>query len=246
MTAQSLLMVFVLSGSSPACSTCDTPAALNVDGTKIAPVEMTAAETTERLRSSVENGTLLFTQGNCLAVKIFTNSPYTHVGAVVIEKDKPVVYDSTSGVGVRKLSFEDYVEKQSECTMYVTHPKKAFSKGQTEIFTQNLENQIGRPYGIRHHLTGKRAEGLHCSEYVTDALMSIKLIEAEKPSRVSPASLHTGVTKHGIYTAGQAITILPQPKPRPIPESWCGRMWQETVDCTSYSCRKLSGWILCR
>ena len=44
--------------------------------------------------------TLIFNNGDCLAVKVVTASSYTHVGAVVVEQGSAYVYESAHGIGV--------------------------------------------------------------------------------------------------------------------------------------------------
>ena len=58
----------------------------------------------QQLADEVQTGTLLFSQGDCLAVKVFSRSEYTHVATVVVEDKQPMVYESTNGVGVRRIS----------------------------------------------------------------------------------------------------------------------------------------------
>ena len=46
-------------------------------------VELPALPAAERIAVDLPTGSLLFSQGDCLAGKVFTFSPYTHVGTVV-------------------------------------------------------------------------------------------------------------------------------------------------------------------
>lgn len=203
-------------------------------------------EAESRLRADVQTGTLLVTEGDCLAVRVYTQSPYTHVAAVVLRNGKPFVYDSVNPVGVRCVTLKNYLSSQSPSEIHVFHPKREFSKAKRGKLESWLDSQLGRPYGIKHHLTGERAKGLHCSEYVTDALKHCGVINAKRPSRVSPASLVTGITKHDLYVNAVTVRVKP-PKPAKAPasESWCGKLWDDTVSCTANCYRKTKGWILC-
>src|SRR5574339_643048 len=87
------------------------------------PVEANAAAVAE-LRCNLQTGSLLFSQGDCLAIKVFSGSRFTHVGAVVIEHGRPVVYDSMNGTGVRKQSLDDYVRFLSPSDVHVLHPAR--------------------------------------------------------------------------------------------------------------------------
>lgn len=196
---------------------------------------------------TLQTGSLIFSSGDCLAVRIFTASPYTHVASVVVTATgERVVYDSTGGVGVRCLPLADYLATQAPVSIHVHHPQRALTAGQGSAYVAYLDSQVGRPYAIQHHLTGERCPGLHCAEYVTDALMAIDILQARQPSKVSPASLRDGITTHGLYTAGQTIRLQrPAPAP-PQGSNACEQLWLDTKSCCGACCRRLSGWFLCR
>jgi len=204
-------------------------------------------EAESRVRAEVQTGTLLVTEGDCLAIRIYTQSPYTHVAVVVVRNGKPFVYDSANGAGVRCSTLKNYLSSQSPSEIHVFHPKREFSKTKNEKLEEWLDSQLGRPYAISHHLSGERAAGLHCSEYVMDAMQHCGVLKAKRPSRVSPASLVTGITKHGIYTRSMVLQVEPvKHAPQPASDSWCGSLWEDTKTCTSDCYRKTKGWIFCR
>ncbi len=204
--------------------------------------EQAARDLSPRLKT----GSLLFNKGDCLAVRMYTVSPYTHVAAVVIEAGEPVVYDSMNRVGVRRQSLADYLTSQSPDLLHVFHPTRELTAEQGRAFSKYLDSQLGRPYAVSHYLTGRRCKGVHCAEYVTDSLMSIGLLHAERPSKVSPASLVTGITQANIYTADGTIELRPPPRPTPVGENRCHQLWIDTKLCLGKCCGKLSGWFLCR
>ena len=166
-------------------------------------------------------GSLLVSSGDCLAIKTFTGSPYTHVGMVVLRRGQPFVYDSTGGYGVRCQTLENYLRWLGPHPVAVYQPLDGRVAKQSDQLEQYLDAQLGRPYAVTHHLTGERCDGVHCAEYLTDALMEIRLISAKQPPRVSPGSLVSGLTKHGLYAAGPGWVI--QEPPAPPRESWCSR-----------------------
>ena len=224
-----------------------------VDGVSGSPVPISSPaeslfpeEAVVRIAEECQTGSLIFSRGDCLAVKAYTGSGYTHVATVVEEHGDIYVYDSMNGVGVRRLSLVEYLETQSPDHVVLFHPVRTFEQHESESFESALAAELGRPYSVSHHLTGRRCEGLHCSEYVTDALISIDWIHADNPVRVSPASLMEGIVLHDVYVEGSTF-LLPRPiAPIPEPDSWCGQLWQDTKQCTLNSCRQLSRWILCR
>jgi len=198
------------------------------------------------IANAVETGTLIVSQGDCLAIRIYSASAYTHVAAVVVHDGEATIYDATCGVGVRKQSLTDFLRSQSDHTLHVFNPRRAFGPARAQCFERHLESQLGRPYAIHHHLTGDRAAGLHCSEYVTDALISADLLRAKKPPRVSPATLVEGIVKAELYDDVVTLQLIPEPLPRPESTGWCAQMWFDTKQCTRACCCKLRGWFCCK
>ena len=209
------------------------------------PTEANGAVTAE-LRSSLQTGSLLFSQGDCLAIKVFSGSRYTHVGAVVIEHGRPVVFDSMNGPGVRKQSLDDYVRFLSPSDVHVLHPARPMTEVEANAFARHLEGQVGRAYRIKHYATGRRTDGLHCGEYMTDALIAAGWFVANEPSRVSPGSLWQGVMQSGRYVEGGRFELAEPATPVPFAsETWCQRSWRETKECCGATCRQLSRWFFC-
>ncbi len=197
------------------------------------PVETypTSQAATQVLAPHVQTGTLLVSEGDCLAVKCFTGSPYTHVATVVVDDGRAFVYDSQNGVGVRKLPLSDYLDATRPEELHVLQPAKAFNEKRAAAFTAALEQQIGRPYSVSHHLLGKRCEGIHCAEYATDALIAANVVKANNPVRVSPASLRRGLLRHDLYVEDVAIEIVADEATRPTGRNWCHELWLDTKDC---------------
>jgi hypothetical protein len=198
------------------------------------------------LSPHLQTGTLIVSQGDCLAIKIYSASAYTHVAAVVVDNEVTKVYESTGGAGVRRQLLADYLVSQNDHTLHVFHPRKPFTAAQADCFEKHLEAQLGRPYAIRHHLTGERCQGLHCSEYVTDALISADLLRAKEPPRVSPATLVEGILKADLYEQAETLELVPEPPPRPESAGWCAILWFDTKQCTRACYYKLRGWFCCK
>lgn len=205
------------------------------------------AATAQEIAETVQTGSILASQGDCLAVRVYSMSSYTHVGGVVIENGQPYVYDTVPGTGVRRLPLDDYLISQRPTDIQLLHPSTPFTEKQAAEFSKFLKQQIGRPYDVKHFATGRRCNGLHCSEYMTDALIASHHLVAQNPARVSPSALISSLTDNQIYTAG-ATHVLPEPPapPEPISETWYGRAWQGTKQC-SYSCwTQTKRWFCCK
>lgn len=204
------------------------------------------AAATARLEREVATGSLIVSRGDCLAIKMYSASLYTHVGAVVVREGEIYVYDAMNGCGVRKQLLCDYITGLNDAAIHPFHLCQPMSDDQARRFEKHLEGQLGRPYAIKHHLTGTRAEGLHCSEYVTDALIAADLLRANRPSRVSPASLVTGILTADVHRQADTMQLLPEAPPVPEFDSWVGRCWFETCQCTGTCYRKLWSWFCCK
>ncbi len=198
------------------------------------------------LKSHAQSGTLLFSQGDCLAVRIFTKSPYTHVAAIVKEDGQFFVYDSMNGTGVRKLTLSEYCRAECPNTLHVYHPKREFTAGKLQAFVNHLDSELGREYGVKHHLTGKRAKGVHCAEYVTDALCACRMVSAKQPPKVSPDSLRAGIEAADVYESAMKINVCIPLATAPEESSCCQRFWFDTKQRTRLVCDKLIGWCLCK
>ncbi|QDT89671.1 YiiX/YebB-like N1pC/P60 family cysteine hydrolase [Gimesia algae] len=200
----------------------------------------------DSLTSRVQTGTLLFSKGDCLAVRIYTQSAYTHVAMIVMRNGEPLVYDSMNGVGARCLTLKNYLNTQRPATIHVFQPNAAFNPTMTARYERYLDQKLGTPYSIRHHLTGARARGIHCAEYAIDALSACHLMKAQSPAKVSPASLVTGIVQADRYSPSIIFELERPPLVAEKPRNWCHQLWMDTKNCTSACCVKLRGWVLCQ
>jgi hypothetical protein len=228
----SWLLIVALAGAAP-----DTSAGNTAVGS--------LQEATKLLRPQVQTGTLLVSEGDCLAVQAYTQSPYTHVGAVVMRNGQPFVYDACKSSGVRCSTLANYLKTQIDHEVHVLQPRKAFSEGGAGEFARRLDSQLGRPYSVRHHLTGELVDGVHCAEYVTDALASCRVVKVQNAANVSPVSLVVGVTRAKVYSPLQTIRIVREVTPEPRAASWYGRLWQDTKSCTANCYRQTRAWFVC-
>jgi hypothetical protein len=209
------------------------------------PAETTTGQFAE-VRQQAQTGSLIFSQGDCLAVKVFSRSSFTHVGTVVCEPDGPVVYDAMNGCGVRKQPLDDYLQFLVPSDVEVVHPARPLTDDEAAAFVNHLRSQLGRPYRIHHHATGGRSDGVHCAEYLTDALIAANWMTAKQPSRVSPGSLRQGVLEGRTYVPGERYQFTEAKPSPPVNETWCQWSWRETKQCCSATCQQLSRWFLCR
>ncbi len=198
-------------------------------------------EAVKTARTELKPGSLIMHRGNCLSVRIYTRSAYTHVAIVMpVQKGEGwVVYDSARKHGVRKSNLSDYLEESSPDKITFLHPCQNLNKRQCEQLRENLEKELGRPYAVKHHLTGKKSKGVHCSEYVTEALIAIDLLRARQPSRVSPASLLEGILQYNVYKAGTILKVATPDVASSENTGWCSRLWSDTKTCTNNCYRKV-------
>lgn len=198
------------------------------------------------IRSQVKTGSLLFSQGDCLAVKVFTASSFTHVGMVVVEGSQPVVYDAMNGTGVCKTPLDQYLRFLVPSKVQVVHPAQAFPANDRAAMLRHLDSQLGRPYRVHHHTTGKRCDGVHCAEYLTDALIAAHVLTANEPSRVSPGSLYQGLMESKLYRYGGEYAFREASPPVPANETRCQRYWRETGECCTGCYRQMTRWFCCK
>lgn len=203
-------------------------------------------EVSDRLQQELQPGSLIAHRGDCLAVRIYTQSSVTHVGLLLpCEQGGWLVYDSANGEGVRKTPLEEYLEGCLPDEVSFYHPVHPLTENQTVGLRTALEQHLGRPYSISHFVSGKSAEGLHCSEYVTRSLMAIDLLRAERPPRVSPASLLVGIEQGELYEQGSSVQIREDVIPAPPVGNWYQRMWSQTQTCSTDCYKKVSRMVLC-
>ncbi len=198
------------------------------------------------LSEHAQSGTLLFSKGDCLAVRVFTGSPYTHVAMICREKGDLVVYDAHPGDGVRRQSLETYLECIAPGQVQSLQPRRSLTADEQAKLQSYLAGKLGTPYSVLHHTTGRRAAGLHCAEYLTDALMELRWIEAQSPPRVSPGSLLQGLTEGNVYVNGASYALEEPVISTPVGRNRCEQMWLDSKSCCRKCCRQLSRWFLCR
>lgn len=228
------LLVLALAGASPSSS--------SIEDVQVSSI----AEAASELRPTLQTGTLLVSQGDCLAVRVYTQSPFTHVAAVVLRNDRPFVYDSTNGAGVRCQTLENYLRTQSPDELHVFQPARPLNKDRQNTLEGWLDGQLGRPYAVSHHLSGERGDGVHCAEYISEALGKCGVISVKNPAKVSPASLVKGITIHNVYSQTESIHVVaPTPEPTP-PSTWYGHAWQSTKTCTATCMSKFRRCVLCQ
>jgi hypothetical protein len=230
----SLFLVLALAAGSPSGTTAE-----NVQVASF-------AEAASELRPQLQTGTLLVSQGDCLAVRIYTQSPFTHVAAVVVRNGRPFVYDSANGVGVRCQTLENYLRIQSPDKLHVFQPVRSLNTECQTHFEEWLDGQLGRPYAVSHHISGERGDGVHCAEYVCEALGKCGMIKVRNPAKVSPASLVQGITTHQIYSHRETVCVIAPMPQTTLPSTWYGRAWYDTKVCTATCFSKFQRCVLCQ
>lgn len=229
-----LLIALALAGGSPSVA--------SIENIQVASVSEAARE----LRPELQTGTLLVSEGDCLAVRVYSQSPFTHVAAVVMRNGRPFIYDSANGVGVRCQTLAHFLRTQSPDELHVFQPAQRMSPDHQERLTEALDEQLGRPYAVSHHLTGKRSNGIHCAEYISKALGQCGIIRVKNPARVSPASLVKGITQHDVYTQTETVRVVTPTRQSTPPSTWYGKAWHDTKVCTASCMAKLRRCVLCQ
>lgn len=219
-----------------------SPSGASVENIEVASI----SEAAEGLRAELQTGTLLVSEGDCLAVRIYSQSPFTHVAAIVMRNGQPFVYDAANGVGVRCQTLEHYLRTQSPDELHVFQPSQLMTDDCQTRFIQSLDGQLGRPYAVAHHLSGEHSDGVHCSEYISEALRDCGLIRVKNPARVSPASLVQGITGHQVYTQTGTVHVVATQVETAPPSTWYGRAWYDTKVCTANCMAKLRRSVLCQ
>lgn len=202
------------------------------------------------LSPGVSTGTMLFSQGNCLAVRWSSGSRFTHVGMAIRSEDGKIsVIDAMNGVGVREQPFRDYLAEIGDAELHVCPPAEPLTPAQASRFTGLLRSELGKPYTVRQYVTGSRTSGTHCAELAIKACDAAGILTAENPARVSPGSLHTGAIKTGVFTCYATIRMFDMPTETTddqAPCGWLGRTWTATKSCTVAGYRKCTGWLFCK
>ena len=225
--------------------------ALTADPAAVVPTATETYATPESaavaLDERLPTGTMLFSQGDCLAVRVVSRSKYTHVAVVVRDAGgEEWVYDSQNGVGVRKSPLPAYLSLVQPDEVTIITPARPMDDASTEQLTAALEAQLGRPYHVAHFVTGKRNEGLHCAEYATDALSAAGVVSVECPPRVSPASLRSGLLRYDLYEPGPAVLVIVPTPERAPGKNWCHEAWLDTKDCWHATTSVFSRCVICR
>lgn len=212
----------------------------------VATVNVPVDRAVTEVRPLLQTGSLIFSQGDCLAVRVYTASPYTHVGCVVCRDGEVVVYDSTAGAGVRRQPLAAYLVSQIEHEIAVYAPSTALSPSAADRFDVYLQCQMGRPYSLTHHLTGRSSDGLHCAEYAAEALAAAGLLNVERPAQLSPASLLERIGQDGLYAVQARVQIESPEAAQVVGATWCEQMWLDTKRCTTRCYGKMRAWFCCK
>ena len=211
------------------------------------PLPMVQAAALATLDETLEPGSLIFSEGACLYVTAYTGSATTHVAIADRDADGTVmIYDSMKGFGVRRSTLAHYLDDMNDATLRVLHPTKPLSDRARARLHAALEDDLGRPYSVAHYLTGRRATGVHCSEYATHSLREAGLVRCAHPANVSPGGLAKSLEAGVNWRSAGAIALV-QPQPvKPEGLNCCEDFWWETGECCRQTGDWLTGLFLCR
>jgi hypothetical protein len=134
------------------------------------------------LLSSIPDGSIIFVENGSDIVKNITNSYLTHVAIVFNE----YVYESNHPK-VKKTPVEKYLKINKN--IIILSSKVPYSNKEVKNMQRFAESQIGKKYSVKAYIRGIPAEGMHCSEYISEILIKSGRYQSSVPSRVTPGSL---------------------------------------------------------
>ena len=151
-----------------------------------------------QVKSEPQDGSLLFIENGNRIVQRNTDSPITHVGIILKEKDSFVLYEAVPPK-VRKINLQDYYKEIDEfnknrrskrkVTIWIANAKEPLTDTQKKGAKEYLESQLDRSYSISSYINGFPGRGIHCGELVTETLDRIGIHYAETSCIVSPGDI---------------------------------------------------------
>ncbi len=131
------------------------------------PVSLLLICCSEQTTPVLKTGDIIFQDfnfGNSQAIKLISNSKYSHVGMIVVLEGKNYVYEAVQPVQVTPL--EDWISRNENGEYEVKRLKNAaelFTAEKTEVFKTEMNKYIGKDYDGRFEWSDKR---MYCSEII--------------------------------------------------------------------------------
>ena len=193
------------------------------------------------------DATVIYLENSNAIVERYTGSEISHVALAVNDGVTTWVYEATPRE-VRRLSWSSYVDELARLNdgrrrpikAFVMKPKRLLTQDQRERLVSYLDSQIGRRYSVKSYVRHMPSDGIHCAEYVANALMSANQLNADRSYRLNPAAL-VGQLR-GDYQTASAVSV-PDYEPQ---GSWCERSWAAWFrfrEWCSWAC--IETWTFC-
>lgn len=131
--------------------------------------------------ADLKTGDIIFQDfefGNSQAIKLISNSKYSHVGMIVILDGKTYVYEAVQPVQV--TPFEDWIARNEKKEYEVKRLKKYdiyFTPEKTEALKKEMNKYIDKDYDGRFEWSDKK---MYCSEVIWKIYKSVFNLEIGK------------------------------------------------------------------
>lgn len=139
--------------------------------------------------NDIKDGSLLFVSGGNRAVRLYTQSPYSHVAIIFKDCGRLWVYESDRYLGVRRFPLDQLGPGEAQERIWIAQPKAEYTREQVNRMLAYLKSQLGREFSLRSFIIGSPAKGIHCAELVTNTLMIGNVCTSENPCVVTPADI---------------------------------------------------------
>ena len=189
------------------------------------------------------DGTVLFVENSSFIVESVTDFNTTHVAVIFDDKvynaEPPFVKTYKVGDYLKIIAKEN--DGKAKCKTVFCYPKNPYTKKQIKAMKNYLEGEVGRRYSLTGYVKGIEAEGIHCSQLTTEALMAAGKVKSQRPWRISPGTLRLCVDKF-CKTKG-CYLIERNPEKTSMISRFNDWLGEKTKFC-SWSCYET--WSLCR
>jgi hypothetical protein len=116
------------------------------------------------LAGDVQDGDIIFQttlSSQSEAIRLATDSPYTHVGIITIQDNEPMVYEAIGPVIATPL--KRWIQRGQGGQYLLMRPKKPLTKSQIQAMEAVGQRHRGKSYDLRFEWSDQK---MYCSELV--------------------------------------------------------------------------------